>query len=124
MSESKMQEALIKASNLKWWGQYLFAIPNGGLRDKGTAAKLKREGVRPGIPDLFLSIATQTYSGLYIELKYGKNKLTKNQSEYMERFSGVGYRCIVCYDWEDAFKTIENYLRSKPKYHPISGLEK
>src|ERR1041385_8805282 len=34
----------------------LFCIPNGELRDKRTAAKLERMGVRPGVSDLFLSV--------------------------------------------------------------------
>lgn len=43
----------------RWWAMYarrigvaeslLFAIPNGGRRDKTTGARLKAEGVRAGV---------------------------------------------------------------------------
>ena len=31
----------------------LFAIPNGGKRDKITGARMRAEGVKPGVPDIF-----------------------------------------------------------------------
>ena len=31
----------------------LFAIPNGGKRHVGTGRKLKAEGVKSGVPDIF-----------------------------------------------------------------------
>jgi len=31
----------------------IFSIPNGALRNKAVAAKLKREGVMPGVSDIF-----------------------------------------------------------------------
>ncbi len=34
----------------------LHHIPNGGLRNKTTAKRLKAEGVKPGVPDIFTSI--------------------------------------------------------------------
>lgn len=35
----------------------LFHIPNGGSRGKAEAARFKAEGVKPGVPDLFLPVA-------------------------------------------------------------------
>ena len=34
----------------------LYAVPNGGRRDKAEAAHLKRQGVRAGVPDLCLAV--------------------------------------------------------------------
>ena len=34
---------------LKW----MFAIPNGGIRDRITAARMKQEGVKSGVWDIF-----------------------------------------------------------------------
>ena len=52
--EHQEQKTLIK------WCEYkghpynlIFAIPNGGQRHKAVAAKLKAEGVKSGVPDLF-----------------------------------------------------------------------
>ena len=47
----------------------LHAIPNGGQRHPAVAAKLKAEGVTPGIPDLMLTIPVAPYHGMFIEMK-------------------------------------------------------
>lgn len=44
----------------------LYAVPNGGRRDKAEAAHLKRQGVRAGVPDLCLAVPKGKYHGLYI----------------------------------------------------------
>ena len=49
----------------------LLAIPNGGLRNKVTAGKLKAQGVKAGVPDIFLPVARGRYHGLWIEMKEG-----------------------------------------------------
>ena len=47
--------------------QYMYHVPNGGKRDKATAAVLKRQGVKAGVPDIMLPAARAGYHGLYIE---------------------------------------------------------
>ena len=51
----------------------LMAIPNGGSRNKLEAYNLKKQGVRPGVPDLLLPVVTKKYPGLWIEMKHGKD---------------------------------------------------
>lgn len=62
--------------------QYMYHVPNGGKRDKATAAVLKRQGVKAGVPDIMLPAARAGYHGLYIELKAGENTTTKKQKEW------------------------------------------
>jgi len=88
----------------------LYHIPNGGKRDKATAARLKREGVKAGVPDICLPVARGRYHGLYIELKAGKNTVTDNQSRWLTELTKQGYCTAVCYGWESASKVIEEYL--------------
>ena len=47
----------------------LFHIPNGGSRSKAEAGRFKAEGVKAGVPDLFLPVPRGEYHGLFIELK-------------------------------------------------------
>ena len=116
MSESKHQKALIS-----WWDSVghkqfnlpfnaLFAIPNGGARNAITGANLKREGVRAGVWDLRLEVPRNGFNGMYIEMKYGKNKLTPDQVEFQLIANNAGALTIVCYDWIDAKVAIEKYL--------------
>jgi hypothetical protein len=111
MSESKHQQAVIQVIKLLPWGDLLFAIPNGGHRNKFTAVTLKKEGVTAGIPDMFLAYPRGEYHGLFIEMKFGKNKPTKMQAYYLDRFSKLGYMCIVCYDAEQAINEIMDYVK-------------
>lgn len=90
----------------------LYHIPNGGKRDKLEAARLKREGVKPGVPDLFLSVSRGGYHGLYIELKAGKNTATARQRQWIADLREQGYKACICVGWEKAAKTIENYLNT------------
>ena len=87
-----------------------YHIPNGGKRDARTAANLKRQGVKAGVPDIHLPVARGGYHGLYIELKVGGNKQTEKQKEWQRKLTQQGYLSVVCYGWEEAAKQLINYL--------------
>jgi len=71
-------------------------IPSGELRDKGTAAKLKRMGVRKGWPDLILLGPP----GLHcLELKRKGEPLTEDQEQFEAFCQAIG----VPYRWTDNF---------------------
>lgn len=91
-------------------GLLLYHVPNGGKRDKATAAVLKRQGVKAGVPDIMLPAARAGYHGLYIELKAGENTTTKKQKEWLEYLRQQGYYTAVCYGWQPAAQLIEQYL--------------
>lgn len=88
----------------------LFAIPNGGQRHPAVAAKLKAEGVRKGVPDLFLPIPKGGLHGLFIELKAPKGKPTQDQLDWLEELAKSGYMAALCKGWEAARDTIRSYL--------------
>lgn len=88
----------------------LFAIPNGGHRHIKTATKLKREGVRAGVPDVFLAWPNGIYAGLWIEMKWGKNTPTDSQAEWLERLTSAGYCTAICYSFDEAKNAILHYL--------------
>ncbi len=91
----------------------LYHIPNGGKRDRAVAAKLKAQGVKPGVPDLCLPVPRGKYHGLYIEMKDGKNKTTDDQDKWLAALSAQGYAVKVCYGCAAARKSIEKYLNLK-----------
>lgn len=90
--------------------EYMYHVPNGGKRDKATAAALKRQGVKPGVPDIVLPAVRAGYHGLYIELKAGRNTTTENQKRWLEYLRQQGYYTAVCYGWQLAAELIERYL--------------
>ncbi len=72
-------------------------MPNGGKRDKATAAVLKRQGVKAGVPDIMLPAARAGYHGLYIELKAGENTTTKKTKRVVRVSAAAGllYRRLL-----------------------------
>lgn len=99
---------------------YFWATPNGGYRAKATARAMKAEGMKAGVPDLQLAYPAQGYHGLFIEMKKseaGKNgKLVKKgttskaQRRRMDALSKAGYKCCLCYSFEQFKNIIREYL--------------
>jgi len=87
-----------------------FAIPNGGHRHIAVARKLKAEGVRAGVPDIFLAQPAQGKHGLFIEMKSEKGKISPEQTEWLSFLNGNGYATFICYSWIEAAMAISNYL--------------
>jgi hypothetical protein len=93
------------------YSDLIFSIPNGGIRHKSVAVKLSLEGVKSGVPDLFLPVAKDSFHGLFIEMKNEKGKASKNQREWIERLNNQGYLALVCAGWQDAAGKISEYLK-------------
>lgn len=89
----------------------MFAIPNGGKRAALTAVRLKAEGVKAGVPDVFLPWPVGGWCGLWIEMKYGSNKTTAEQRDWLAWLGINGYKTAVCWGAEEAQRVIEDYLR-------------
>lgn len=91
----------------------LFHIPNGGKRDAREAARFKRMGVKPGVPDLFLPVAKGGFNGLFIELKAKGGRLTDYQKKWLDELNKQGYAACVCFGFEEAQKGLIEYLSGK-----------
>ena len=89
----------------------LVHTPNEGKRSKAQGAKLKREGLRKGFPDISLCVAKGPYHGLYIELKRRKGyNITPEQKEWIIKLNEKGYAAAFCFGWEEAWEFIHAYL--------------
>ena len=88
-------------------------IANEGKRSAAYGANLKRMGMRKGFPDLFVPMARGKYHGLFIEMKYDKNKPTGDQKKWLELLASEGYACVVCYNADDAIRIIKKYTGRK-----------
>ena len=89
---------------------FIFAIPNGGWRHPAVARKLKEEGVKAGVFDVFVAIPNHSHAGLWIEMKAGKNKLTEAQEVFMRNMLINNYDCVICYSLEEAQQALKDYL--------------
>lgn len=89
----------------------LFHIPNGGSRHRAEAANLKRQGVRPGVPDLCLPVPREGFHGLFIELKEPTGgRVSHEQKAWIESLRAEGYRAEVCCGFEEAKACLLAYV--------------
>lgn len=112
--EGLEQAALLKEIELRYPEVYelIFHVPNGGYRTKATAAKLKAQGVKAGIPDLVLPMARGGYFGLYIEFKATVDPAAVSPSQHacIRRLNEQGYLAIVCRGHRDVIEVLRAYL--------------
>lgn len=114
--------------------RWLFAVPNGGARSKAAAGKLKAEGTRRGVPDFLWpvhsvparipsiaariaagSVGYPTYwVGIALELKAKGGRLEPEQREWLLHLESQGWRCVVAYGADEAWKAIREYCDGLP----------
>lgn len=109
------------------------AVPNGSkLMGTGTqagrieGAKMKAEGLRAGVPDIFCPIPvtqrplpglTVTNHGLYIEMKKPGREREKwggrsvEQVQWQRDLLRMGYAVATCYGWQAAAHTLSLYVQ-------------
>jgi hypothetical protein len=86
-------------------GVRIFAIPNGGYRSKVTAANLKAEGVKKGVPDLFIP-----EWDLWVEMKRIKGgSLSADQKDWIAYLQEIGHTVIVGKGWQGAMEQVEEF---------------
>lgn len=89
----------------------MFAVPNGGARNVVTGKRLKEEGVKRGVPDVWLPVARGGFHGLVIEMKAGKGRPSPEQKEWLAALNEQGYLALVCVGFHAAKEAIEGYLQ-------------
>lgn len=96
--------------------ELMFAIPNGGERNKVVASRLKAEGVKAGVPDVCLPVARHGVYGLWLELKRPKSDGKRagttqdEQTGWIGKLRAQGYGACVVYGFEEAKAVIIQYL--------------
>ena len=112
--EAKEQEAVFYWAKLQVcvWPELelMFAVPNGGSRHALEAVNLKRQGVRAGVPDIFLPAGKKGFNGLFIEMKSEKGRVSEHQAWYIQKLREQWYKVEVCYSAESAINAIKQYL--------------
>ena len=115
-------ESQEQAKFVAWWriaGQrmapnvVLASIPNGGARSAVTGARLKREGVVAGMPDLVLLCARCGRHALFVEMKTKRGRVSQSQRDLFPLLEAQGYGVAVCHGWEAAVKAVTAYLENR-----------
>ena len=90
----------------------MFAVPNGGSRDKREAAIMKAEGITAGVSDLILNIRGGLHTQLAIEMKDVKGRQSPEQKRYQRYAEAVGIKYIICRSFQDFKDEVTNYIET------------
>jgi len=101
-------------------------VPNGGNRDAVTGAKLKKQGVKPGVPDVLIFEVPEEYwkdgmnislgglraHGIAIELKRQKGgRLRDSQKKWLDKLQSQGWLTLVAHGADEAIDWLEKLLK-------------
>lgn len=101
---------------------FIHSVPNGGGRDKVSAALMVATGVKSGIWDITIPFPSGIYPFAAIEMKRPMYRTHKNgglsdaQVAYGRHLFKIGAWCAVCYSADEAIAAIRKYLRGEPFY--------
>ena len=87
-------------------GTLYWHTPNGELRHKGTAGKLKAMGTLAGMPDLMLLRNGELYA---LELKRDGGRLSDAQRLRLEQLAAAGAQTAVAYGLDAALKVLKGW---------------
>lgn len=117
-TKPKDEEHLLQVACVNWFrtsypniSHTLFAVPNGGRRDKTTGARLKAEGVLAGVADLILLRSTKFYGALLIEMKTPSGRQSDTQRRWSELITKDNYKYVVVRSLEEFMEVVKNYLK-------------
>lgn len=110
--EHQLQAAFFEWLELKHpeINEVTFSVPNGVRCSRSQAVKLIKEGLKAGVPDVFMGVPRGTFPGLFIEFKIKPNKPSKVQEARIENFLAQGFKCEVIYNIDDAMKLVGDYV--------------
>lgn len=110
-TEHDIQVALFDWMTVQYPRVPVYAIPNAAKRSFAAARYLRKEGLRPGVPDVCVARAVDGFHGLYLELKRRKGGvLSEEQHEWLNRLSDEGYACAVVHGLDAAMEAVDSYL--------------
>lgn len=113
---AEAEEQMIVAQFLDYTHILYYHIPNEAKRTPAVAKWLQKLGMKKGVPDLCICEPRGKYHGLYIEMKFGKNKPTDSQKQWLRDLVNRGYAVSICYSADSAIKVIRHYMSQGDSY--------
>ena len=90
-----------------------FHVANERKTTKRAGVRLKRKGVKAGVPDVLIFEPKGKFNGLAIELKIKPNSMTLDQKHWFKRLQMKGWYCKCCYNIDEVIDIVESYLHKE-----------
>ena len=99
-AEARIQAAVVEW--IKWCAPQtvVFAVPNGGLRSKAEAARMRWTGTLAGVPDL--AVLAPVGKVYFLEVKTPDGRLSSEQSEMFDCLTALGIGAAIVRSVDDA----------------------
>ena len=101
----------------------MFAIPNAGMRTRKSRGMLLAEGLKNGLPDIYVDIAVNPFHGLRLELKRSTETLRavrENQWSWIEKYNSQGFKAGAVIGYRACIYSICDYLSLPCRFKPSS----
>ena len=106
--EAQLQRAVIAHLALRGIAGLIYhSIPNEAKRTPATAAKLKAQGMLPGVADLI--IIAPGGRAHYLELKAPKGKMSDAQMDFVTICRANGTRCDAAWNIDTALAILDGW---------------
>lgn len=111
-AETAFQLQLMQALRLGLPAEaFAFHVPNQGKRSRLTGLLFKAMGMKPGMTDLVIVVFQDGRAFCaFLELKVGKNPLSKDQRDFRDLCSRFGAPWAVAYDLDAALSFVSAFL--------------
>jgi len=103
-----------------WWTIYAqqhkildslcFAVPNAARRSYGAARWMRNEGLKKGVPDVWLAVPSHGFHALIMEFKRHGEKPTPEQAAMLYELRRLGYNALVVWSAEEAIRAVKAYM--------------
>ena len=126
--EDLLQEQILACVGRKYPEAKAIHVPNEGKRSDFEQLKFKVLGGAGGVSDLLITFKPAVeaiHKGVWIEIKYGRNKLTPDQLAFLVQMYYYGYAVAIVYDQEaDFVRMMDRYLSHPEQFREGIALAK
>jgi hypothetical protein len=109
-SEDHLQAVCAEYLALRYPNVLAYHVPNGGNRSAKVGARLKKHGVKRGVPDWCIDEPRGKYHGARIELKVKNRGASPDQKFLLNEFEKRDYFVAIVKSFDQFKIVVDEYL--------------
>jgi hypothetical protein len=106
-AEARIQAAIVEWVRLAAPSALIFSIPNGGLRSRPEAARMRWTGLLAGAPDLIVIAASGRAH--FLEVKAPGGSLSRDQRDVHATLTALGCQPAIVRSIDDARRALRHW---------------
>lgn len=111
IDEFTIQKTFVEWARKQDFVTLCFAIPNGFKSNARNAMMMKREGLLPGVPDVFCLLKNGKWA--IVEFKTEVGKLSEHQKVIIDKMLGVKQAVAVCRSSHEAANFVKQVYKGE-----------